>query len=476
MRCFVIRGFGTKTDSKGQAINFDTVHTDLIAPALKECGLYGGTTTEFVDAGSIHKDMFLRIVKADIVVCDITVHNANVFYELGVRHALRRRYTVLIKGEPSSDGTPFDIAGMRYLAYDVANPKNAKDDLVAALKATRDTNRVTDSPVFLMMPELPEANVERIVEIPAALVEQVQRAEVGQDKAELRQLAERARGEVYEREVFKAVGRAQWALNDVDAAVATWEAVLQEAAQDQDTNFALANLYERQYKSTRSLERLERSTQAIQRVLDGGGLAPGIRAEALALQARNLKTLWRQAFAELGTEEERRERAIDRKAKECYEAYLAAHRADLNHFFSGLTALQMGRILQSLSTHPKFVNLFGGDAKQARRYTEDLDEELGRVEPVVSVSIQEAIRVAQGEPKVWASISAADFLFLVRARDLSATDFSVVVQAYRDAMPPQRGRYWDSARGQLALFEQLGIGAAAARAVMKELDPTPPAA
>ena len=33
-----------------------------------------------------------------VVVADVTVHNANVFYELGIRHALRKRRSVMIKG------------------------------------------------------------------------------------------------------------------------------------------------------------------------------------------------------------------------------------------------------------------------------------------------------------------------------------------------------------------------------------------
>ncbi|MGM9514773.1 tetratricopeptide repeat-containing protein [Roseateles sp. DB2] len=432
----------------------------------------GGTTTEFVDAGSIHKDMFVRIVKADLVVCDITVHNANVFYELGVRHALRRRHTVLIKGEPSSDGTPFDIAGLRYLSYAIDEPRGATDALIAALNATTGTQRATDSPVFMTMPSLPEANVGCIVEIPTTFVEAVQRAEACKDKTALARLAEDARGTVYEREAFKAVGRALWVMNEVDAAVATWEAAAQ-SADDLDTQLALSNLYERQYKRSRELERLERSTQTIRRVLDQGELPPAVRAEAQALLARNLKTQWRQAFDHLGTEVERRERAIDRRAKDCYEAYLAAHRADLNHFFSGLTALQMGRILQSLSAHPKFVNLFGGSAAKAHRYLEDLGEQLGQIEPVVGAAIQQAVEASRGDARVWAAISAADLLFLGHARGTDTSGHSAVVQAYRDAIPSQRGFYWDSARGQLALFERLGIGADLARAVMHDIEAQP---
>ncbi|MEO6623467.1 MAG: hypothetical protein ABIN37_01340, partial [Burkholderiaceae bacterium] len=83
-RAFVIRGFGKKKDKDGQVIDFEQVHTTLIAPALVRCGLAGSTTVEVSDPGNIRADMFALILEADIVICDITVHNANVFYELGV--------------------------------------------------------------------------------------------------------------------------------------------------------------------------------------------------------------------------------------------------------------------------------------------------------------------------------------------------------------------------------------------------------
>ena len=108
-RAFVIRPFGKKADASGTAIDFEQVHERLIAPALKDAGLGGGTTGEIIDAGNVREDMFSLIIEADLVVCDITVHNANVFYELGIRHALRKRRTVLIKGDPVLDATPFDV-------------------------------------------------------------------------------------------------------------------------------------------------------------------------------------------------------------------------------------------------------------------------------------------------------------------------------------------------------------------------------
>jgi hypothetical protein len=92
MRAFVIRGFG-----KQAGVDFERVHKELIRPALTDAGVAGGDTTQvIVQAGNIRKDMFRELVMADIVVADVSVHNANVFYELGIRHAVRPRSTVLI--------------------------------------------------------------------------------------------------------------------------------------------------------------------------------------------------------------------------------------------------------------------------------------------------------------------------------------------------------------------------------------------
>ena len=47
-------------------------------------------------AGDIITDMFQELLIADLVVADLTIDNPNVWYELGVRHALRARGIVLV--------------------------------------------------------------------------------------------------------------------------------------------------------------------------------------------------------------------------------------------------------------------------------------------------------------------------------------------------------------------------------------------
>ena len=59
MRAFVIRAFGQQA-----GVDFERVHTELIAPALQQAGVDGGGTTgEIVEAGNIREDMFLELYR-----------------------------------------------------------------------------------------------------------------------------------------------------------------------------------------------------------------------------------------------------------------------------------------------------------------------------------------------------------------------------------------------------------------------------
>src|SRR5438128_1952932 len=150
MRAFVIRPFGIKQDLKGLNIDFERVARELIHPALDRLGLSGRDTGEILEAGNIRTDMFQRLLTADLVVADVSIHNANVFYELGIRHALRNRGTFLLRGG-GGDDVPFDLKTDRYFAYARDNPAAAVDTLVAALRQSIDREPdKPDSPVFLL--------------------------------------------------------------------------------------------------------------------------------------------------------------------------------------------------------------------------------------------------------------------------------------------------------------------------------------
>ena len=123
LNVFIVRPFGVKS-----GIDFDQVEKELIRPAMEQAGLTGGTTAEFIQQGNIRTDMFEQLLIADLIIADISIHNANVFYELGIRHALRDKRTFLIKSKDSEpkDEVPFDLKTDRYLSYDAKNPAGVR--------------------------------------------------------------------------------------------------------------------------------------------------------------------------------------------------------------------------------------------------------------------------------------------------------------------------------------------------------------
>ncbi len=88
---FVVMPFGVKPGPDGRMIDFNSIYRSLIKPALLEAGFKPFRADEETVSGDILTDMFQELLLADLVVVDMSIDNANVFYELGVRHALRKR-------------------------------------------------------------------------------------------------------------------------------------------------------------------------------------------------------------------------------------------------------------------------------------------------------------------------------------------------------------------------------------------------
>jgi hypothetical protein len=465
LRAFVIRPFGIKTDSAGGTLDFDEVHNKLIGPALKCAGLVGSTTGEIIDAGNIREDMFSLIIEADVIVCDITHHNANVFYELGIRHALRKKRTILIKGSPVADSTPFDILTDRYVPYQVSDPAAACPALTAAIKATLDSDRETDSPVFKMLPALPEVDPAAVQAVPTDFGEDVARARAAESIGWLRLLASEVAGLRFQWPALRIVAQAQWDLKDYEGARKTWERLRDNDADDPSANLALANLFERQYRMEKMPELLESSNLAIARVLRIDKLSSGQRAEAIALRARNLKTLWRLDFEAQAEPAKRRETATNRALRGAYEAYRRAYLGDLNHYWSGLAALQQGTIALALSDGDAWQDAFD-NSDQANAYKGELKRQVDALRPMVSQAIEAALARTDlsDNERLWAKISAADLMFLIEERNKR------VVEAYKNAIPRNSRFAWDAAKGQLQLFALLGIRVDLANEIILTMD------
>ena len=154
--------FGVKKDSHGVEIDFNRVYIELIKPALEVAGLEVFRADEEERAGDIRTDMFQELLIADLVVADLTLDNPNVWYELGVRHALRARGVVLICGGRVT--TAFDLYTDRKLRYslknggpDPATMEQDKQNLSDMVKATMESwHGRKVSPVYQLMPNLQE--------------------------------------------------------------------------------------------------------------------------------------------------------------------------------------------------------------------------------------------------------------------------------------------------------------------------------
>lgn len=157
--CFVLMPFGHKPAAGGAIVDFDAVYRELISPAIGEAGLEPLRADEEMTGGVIHKPMFERLILCEFAVADLTTANANVFYELGVRHAVRPCSTILLF---AAGGTqlPFDVAPLRAIPYQLSaegRPANSapiqvaiKDRLVEARNAS------TDSPIFQLVEGFPD--------------------------------------------------------------------------------------------------------------------------------------------------------------------------------------------------------------------------------------------------------------------------------------------------------------------------------
>lgn len=106
--CFTIMGFGKKTDfSTGKTYDLDKTYTNIIKPAVEKCGYTSIRADEIQDSGLIDKSMYALLVRAELVIADITTLNPNAIYELGIRHAARPNHTVILKDREGK--IPFDL-------------------------------------------------------------------------------------------------------------------------------------------------------------------------------------------------------------------------------------------------------------------------------------------------------------------------------------------------------------------------------
>lgn len=154
---FVAMPFGEKTDLRtGDILDFDNVFDQIICPAIAEAGCEPSITNRDVFTGDIQERMISQIEASEVFLADISIRNANVFWELGVRHALRKNRYVIIAAQ--GEENPFNIATLKSLPYSLKSPEKVRQsvELISAhiRAAVAEPNETKTSPVYAVFPNL----------------------------------------------------------------------------------------------------------------------------------------------------------------------------------------------------------------------------------------------------------------------------------------------------------------------------------
>ncbi|WP_386065756.1 tetratricopeptide repeat-containing protein [Tahibacter sp. UC22_41] len=124
--CFVVMPFGLRETGAAPPaparVNFDLLWEQALQPALEKLGYRAVRADQDVGALIIN-EMLERLYYSDLVIADISIPNANAYYEVGVRHAAWHDGCVLIAADWARP--VFDLAQVRHLSY--PNPHEAVD-------------------------------------------------------------------------------------------------------------------------------------------------------------------------------------------------------------------------------------------------------------------------------------------------------------------------------------------------------------
>ena len=142
-RCFVIMPF-SETTNKHTSTYWDNFFNNFLKPSVEEFG-YSCFRSK-AQPSSIIKDILKELYNVDLVIATLTDYNANVWYELGIRHALRKGTIMIIeKGQK----IPFDISNYGAIIYEdtISGTSDFKKQLKSFIERI-EKEHPTDNPVI----------------------------------------------------------------------------------------------------------------------------------------------------------------------------------------------------------------------------------------------------------------------------------------------------------------------------------------
>ncbi len=434
LHVFVAMPFGNKEN-----INFDRVYTDLIKSALEDAGFEVFRADEESRAGNIRTDMFQELLLADLVVTDLSIDNPNVWYELGVRHALRARGVILMHSKREKQ--PFDIYTDRKLQYHLKNGVPDTDHLENDKKALAEMARQTagswhgrkDSPVYQHLKYLQEPTWKALkVDEAREFWEQYEQWEnhvtIARRKnrpGDILVLADETPVTALKMEAYRRAGKALTKLGQFSFALEQYERALKINPED------LESLQQKGVLLGR-LKKHDNAELLLNELADKHPEDP----ETRALLGRVEKDKWVYSWRMEGkSSKEMFEDAhsCESQLHQSIRAYVEGFQIDPGHYYSGINAVTLMYLLRYLN----------GDIKEF--------DQLPALEGAVRWAVLSALKSETVHNKdFWARVTLGDLEVLM-------SDTESVEKAYNSAMAASENDWFslDSSRQQLLLLKDL---------------------
>ena len=146
--CFVISPIGSEDSSTRK--RSDKILRHVITPVVAECGYPEAVRADHISTpGMITTQIIERVVEDDLVIADLTELNPNVFYELALRHAVRKPFVHIIE---KGHRIPFDVAASRTIEIDhtdLDSVERAKAELKRQILAAEASPDDIDNPISI---------------------------------------------------------------------------------------------------------------------------------------------------------------------------------------------------------------------------------------------------------------------------------------------------------------------------------------
>ena len=449
---FIIVPFNNKAGPDGQPIHFNRIYQDLFVPALEEAGFTVFRADDQRRAGDILADMYQKLLMADLVLVDVTLDNPNVWYELGVCHALRARGAIQVYASvrTSLSHNLYANRGLRYrLKNGAPDPKYLAEDRTNLRQAIQQSWEVARkrkvSPVYQLLPHLQEPAWREFLldgsnEFSEHFHAWENRLKVARRKFEvgdLLVLADESPTIALQVEARRSAGNALMALEHHHFALEQFDAALKLDPQDKASR-------EKRIVCLGRIGKREEARQAAAALVRDHPNDP----ETLALCGRIEKEEWIEHWRTL-PQEQRRAAAANAvlQLNKALAYYEQAYGCDANHYYSGINALTLSLLQRDLT----------GTSDAAR------DELATNIAGGVRWAIERELR--QDKQSYWACASLAEYCLLKH-------DVATVRRAYQQAVSlADKDRFaLDSTRQTVRLLADLQFRPAETAAALAVLD------